>query len=220
MTKSLNKIAKKVKWSSEMDAEMNRLYPEITAAQVALLLKVSVDAIYVRAGTLGLKKSENFKSSPAACRLRRGDNVGAKSRFSKGHSPFNKGVTGWSAPGTEATRFKPGSKPFNYLPVGSTRKTKDGYLQIKMTDTGYPPKDWRGLHVVIWERMHGCPIPSTHILTFRNANKECISIANMALVSRVDHMKKYTLHNYPEEIFDLIHIKGRLTQQINRKKTV
>ncbi|EMM6737362.1 HNH endonuclease, partial [Pseudomonas aeruginosa] len=43
-----------------------------------------------------------------------------------------------------ATRFKKGQKPHTWLPVGSTRISADGYLQRKISDTGYPPRDWKG----------------------------------------------------------------------------
>ncbi|MCS8378253.1 HNH endonuclease, partial [Pseudomonas aeruginosa] len=60
-----------------------------------------------------------------------------------------------------ATRFKKGQKPHTWLPVGSTRISADGYLQRKISDTGYPPRDWKGIHILLWEEHFG-PIPTGH----------------------------------------------------------
>lgn len=100
----------------------------------------SESAVYGRAAILGLKKSETYLAGPDACRLRRGDNVGASCRFLPGHVPANKGLRrpGF-APGRMAqTQFKPGARPHTWKPIGSTRLSKDGYVQRKVSDTGYP----------------------------------------------------------------------------------
>jgi hypothetical protein len=41
---------------------------------------------------MGLRKSAEYLAGPEACRLQRGDSVGARTRFSAGHVPANKGL--------------------------------------------------------------------------------------------------------------------------------
>ena len=53
-------------------------------------------------------------------------------------------------------RFKPGNRPWTHRPVGAQRITKDGYLQRKVSDTGYTPRDWTGEHILMWEAVL-CP---------------------------------------------------------------
>src|SRR2546423_1457632 len=86
-------------WNPEDDVLLRRLYPDVSTPDLAQRLRRTVNAIYARAEILGLRKSAVYLASPAACRLRRGDHVGAPFYFPKGHVPANKGLRrpGWSA---------------------------------------------------------------------------------------------------------------------------
>jgi hypothetical protein len=64
-------------WSAEDDAIMRERYPHESTKAVASALGRSVSATYNRADILGLCKTEEYLASPEACRLRRGDNIGA-----------------------------------------------------------------------------------------------------------------------------------------------
>lgn len=184
----------------------------------------SVSAIYGRAAALGLHKSAEYLTSPDACRLRRGDQVGASSRFLRGHVPANKGLRrpGWSPGRMAETQFKPGVKPRTWKPIGSTRFTKDGYLQRKVSDTGYPPRDWVGEHTLLWEKAHG-PIPKGHALVFKdrnkgNRNKGNIYLDNLELITRRELMRRNTIHNYPPELADVIRLGAALKRQLRRRR--
>ena len=93
-------------WTKDQDDLMRENYPHKPMSELIQILDKSASAIYNRANTLGLAKTAEYLASPYACRLRRGDNVGAKSRFNKGNPPWNKGMKGWAAEGTEKTRFQ------------------------------------------------------------------------------------------------------------------
>jgi hypothetical protein len=86
-------------------------YPHCTTAKLAKKLKRSITSVYQRAQLSGLHKSELYLASPDACRLRRGDNVGATHRFLPGHAPANKGLRrpGW-APGRMAQTVPTGQQ--------------------------------------------------------------------------------------------------------------
>lgn len=109
--------------------------------------------------------------------LRGAPNTG---RFRPGHVPANKGRKGWSAPGTEATRFKKGSIPANRRPLYSERwthnKQKKPILEIKVPEpnpyTGAETR-WIRKAVWTWTREHG-PVPPGHaILTLDGDEANC-----------------------------------------------
>lgn len=215
MTKSLNKIAKKVKWSPEMDAVMTLRYPEVKSALIAEQLSVSLCSVYNRAATLGIEKSAAFKASPAACRLRRGDEVGKAFRFKKGQVPPNKGVKGINYPGMVATQFTKGEKPANYKPVGSTRIcSKDGYVLIKMAEGMF---QWKLLHRVVWQRMNG-PIPKGFLVSFIDRTPLNWKITNLTLITKKQNALRNSIHNYGIEIAQIYQLKGAITRQINKQK--
>ena len=147
----------------------------------------------------------------------RGIVSGRTGRFENGHVPHNKGKKGWCAGGNSVkTRFKKGSRPQTWVPVGSERITKDGILQRKISDTGYPPKDWRSVHSLLWEEHHG-PIPKGYIVVFKNGDRTKICIENLELISRAENMRRNTIHNLPPALADVCRIRGVLNRRINEK---
>jgi len=108
--------------------------------------------------------------------------TGRTGQFPKGLTPWNKGMKGLSFPGMEATQFKPGNVPHTWVPIGSERITKDGYIQVKIQD-GKKQKNWRGKHILIWEAANG-PLPEGHAIIFGDGNKRNFDPANLLLVSR------------------------------------
>lgn len=101
-------------------------------------------------------------------------------QFKKGHVPFNKGKKGVG--GWEPTQFKKGNKPANWVPIGTERLSKDGYIEVKIAD-GKLNKNWRGKHIVIWEETNG-PLPKGHAVIFGDGNSRNFDPNNLILVSR------------------------------------
>jgi hypothetical protein len=186
-------------------------YPHVKGSLIAATLGVSLDDVYRMAKKLGLGKSDEFFAGPDSGRT---TGIRGKSqRFPKGSVPWNKGMKGLQMGGVE-TQFKPGSKPGNWLPVGSHRYSKEGYLQRKVTDTGYPPRDWVGVHILLWTEANG-PVPDGHAVSFKDGDKEHVLIENLELISRRDLMARNSVHNLPEELKGVIRIKAALTRKIN-----
>jgi len=158
-------------WSKADDAAMRRTYPHTSTAVLARQLRRTYSAICARAKLLGLHKSAAYLASPDACRLRRGDHVGARFRFQKGHVPANKGLRrpGWSAGRMGETQFKKGVAPRNNMPIGSTRLI-EGYVFRKVSDVAHVAYtvNWKAEHVLIWERAHG-PVPRGTCSSFETA---------------------------------------------------
>jgi len=103
--------------------------------------------------------------------------------FSKGHSPHNKGLKGICAQGSEKGWFKKGHTPKNHRPVGSERVSIDGYVYIKIKESG----TWVLKHVYTYEKHHG-PIPQGMIVTFKDGNRQNCNIENLLLMNRSESM--------------------------------
>ncbi len=207
-------------WSSDDLALLAALYPHLPTSKVAEKLGRTVCAVNGAAFGAGLKKTAERLQD--AGRIQAGQQTPAMvgSRFKAGHQTWNAGMKGWAAAGTEATRFKPGCKPQTWKPVGTLRLSKDGYLQRKVTDTGYSPKDWQSVHSIIWAETHGA-VPAGHVVVFKPGKKTtdeaAIHVADLECLSRADLMRRNSYHtNYPPEVAQLVQLRGALTRQINK----
>lgn len=174
-------------WSPGDDGVLRERYPDMPTQRLATLLGRTLSSVYGRASVLGLCKSEAFRASPDACRLRRGDNVGAEFRFKKGQAPPNKGVKhpkGWAPGRMRETQFAPGQIGHNWKPIGSTRLV-DGYSYTKVTDDRNVSwsRNWKATHVIRWEAENG-PIPEGHCLKSRDGNRLNVDPANWQLIAR------------------------------------
>ena len=99
-----------------------------------------------------------------------------------------------------------------WLPVGSTRVSADGYLQRKISDTGYP-RDWKSIHILLWEE-HVGPIPTGHCVCFKDNNKQNVVIDNLELITRAERMRRNSIHRYPPELKSAIRVISKLKRTI------
>lgn len=212
------------RWTAEEDARLRRLYPNTQTKRLARVFKRSTVRIYARANVLGLHKSAAYLASADACRLRRGDNVGAAYRFPKGHVPANKGLRrpGWAPGRMRETQFKKGNLTGaanrNWVPVGTEVLDPDGYRKRKVSSDHTVPsrRNWKFVHVIVWEKKHG-PVPPGHAVAFRNGDKSDIRLGNLELLSREDLMRRNTVHRLPKELRDLVMLRAAVVRQIRRK---
>lgn len=211
-------------WSSSDDALLTARYPHERTTKIASDLGRSLPATYNRARLLGLSKSAEYLASDDACRLRRGDNVGAKTRFQKGHVPANKGARrpGFSPGRMKETQFKKGERNGVarrlYKPIGTERVSKDGYLERKVNDALPLQRRWRAVHLLLWEAEHG-PIPRGHAVVFRNGDKSDIRLDNLECISRRELMARNSVHNLPKPLVETIQLLGAVNRQIRRKES-
>ncbi len=217
-------------WTAAQDQVLLARYPDEPASAVADALGLTVAQVHRRANRLGVRKSETFFDSDRSGRVQRGrtDPRLVANQFPKGHVPANKGLRrpGW-APGRMAeTQFKKGSMSgaaqHNYVPIGTERISKDGYLERKVTDDHpVPARRWVAVHRLVWEATHG-PVPPGHAVAFlpgrRTADASAITLDAIELVSRRELMRRNSYHtNYPKEVAQLIQLKGALNRKINRR---
>jgi hypothetical protein len=221
MTKSKGILGPRAVWTDEQLELLRQLYPKFKSEDVATMIGHTLDSVYRKAHALGLAKTEEYLESPAACRMRRGERVGAAYQFLKGHAPWNKGKKGVMTGGSE-TRFKAGQQPSNTLPIGSLKYDKSGVLLQKFSDApGNNSKRWRGVHELVWVAANG-PLPPKHIVVFKPGMRtnvfDEITIDRVECISLAENMKRNTVHNMPRELVDLVRLRAVLTRSINKKE--
>lgn len=219
MTKSRGLRKPRVDWKPEQIEAVRTRYPNEKTENIAKDIGADLGRVFRLAKRLGLSKTPEYLASPDACRLRRDSSCGAPYRYPKGHAPANKGKKspGYAAGRMAETQFKKGNKPHTWRPIGTDRITKDGYLQVKLRDTGSTRHDYVPIHHLVWE-LHRGAIPPKHHIAFKDRDKTNITIENLELVSFRDMMKRNTLHNYPKEIAQLVQLRGVVQRKINRRQ--
>lgn len=216
----ITKAKKRRPWTPTEKGLLLVLYPELPTKWIAEILRRPFYQVYQQAAKLGLHKSDAYNDSPFACRLRRGDNVGAPHRFPKGHVPSNKGLRrpGWHRGRMRETQFKKGQRRPDTGQIGDTR-LMEGYVLVKVAMVSNVPYtvNWKLLHVLNWERDNGRELPAGHALAFRDGNRQNVDPANLELVSRAELMRRNSYHRYPKEIARLVQLRGALNRQINKR---
>lgn len=134
---------------------------------------------------------------------RRGWVTGRSGRFEKGHVP----AANARPKGPNKTSFKKGQMPHNWKPVGSTRLSKDGYLEKKVKE----PKTWRQVHVMEWEKANG-KVPAGFCLRFKDGDKTNITLDNLELTSRNVNLQLNRLHyeSQPDPLKPIVKTLGSL----------
>ena len=215
-------------WTAEQIKLFRKLYPHQPVPQTAAACGHTVTQCYGRAKKLGLSLSPEYRRAYLS---RCGNQLAAHSasivaRFPKGHVPLNKGLRrpGWYRGRMRETQFKKGQRPTNTVPVGAIIPNADGYLRVKVTNLPEGPgkrggssPNWKFLHRIIWEAAHG-PIPRGYRIWWKDGNHRNCSLANLELLSGKDHMKRTTIHNWPEPVRRVIQLAGALKRKINQRE--
>ena len=217
MTASRHLITPKKQWQPWELELMTELYPHVQAHVIAWFCNCQLGAVYSCATRLGLKKDAATVAEIAHENSLRPDHGGKRTRFQKGAVPVNKGLKGVCHPGSVPTQFRKGQKPHTWKPIG-TERLSDGYLQRKVTDTGYPPRNWAFVHVLVWQEHHGKQVPKGHAITFVDGNKQNLDPSNLKCVSRAELMSRNTIHRYPQPLKHAIRLVKKLERAINEKQ--
>lgn len=229
MTKSRNILSPRRFWTEAEVALLREHYPDRTGNAVAIMLGRPVKAIYQKAKELGLRKSEAFFASDLSGRVQRGkqDPRMRATQITPGTVPWNKGLKGVVGvqEACRATQFKkgrPAEESRNYKPIGSLRITRDGILERKVTDDPsiYPARRWTSVARLVWEKANG-PIPAGHLVRFKHGmatvQVDEITVDRIECVSRAEHMRTHTYHQYGPELASVVQLRGAITRQINKR---
>lgn len=215
---------KRRRWTAREVALVRELYPHMATAKIARQLGRTVWMVYNTAWKFGLRKTAEYLASPDACRLRRGDHVGARTCFQKGHVPANKGLRrpGWGPGRMKETQFRKGERRgvavLVYKAIGTERVSKDGYLERKVNDDLPLQRRWRAVHLIEWEKANG-PLPRGFAVSFVNGDKTDRRLENLTLISRADLCRRNSIHNLPPEIKGAITMLGALKRRIRREES-
>ncbi|MDR5797209.1 HNH endonuclease signature motif containing protein [Caballeronia sp. LZ008] len=215
-------------WTDEQIAQLTNGYPHRETSALAREIGRPLESVYRKAAELGLKKSPAYMASDLSGRITRGrtDARMVATQFKKGQQSWNKGVKGicGTHENCRRTQFKKGSMSgaaqHNYVPIGSERLSKDGYLERKVTDDHpVPARRWVGVHRLVWEAANG-PIPPGHVVCFlpgrRTADAARITLDALELVSRAELARRNHPVTRDPELAKLVQLKGAITRQINR----
>lgn len=230
MTRSRGILAPRKPWTDAELAILRSRFPHEPTAIVAKSIGRSYGPVAQKAASLGITKSDAFYASDMSGRVKHGkqDPRMRDTQFKPGQKSWNKGVKGSTGlhENCRRTQFKKGSMSgaaqHNYVPIGSERISKDGYLERKVTDDHpVPARRWIGVHRLVWEEANG-PVPHGHAVAFlpgkRTTDATLITTDALELVSRGELMRRNSYHtNYPKEVAQLIQLKGALSRKINRR---
>lgn len=199
---------------------LRRHYADSLTADLAQVLDRPITQVYSRATKLGLAKSEAFRASDKSGRMLKGGALSVPTQFQPGMTPWNKGSHYVAGGRSAETRFKPGIRPHTWKPVGSYRVNADGYLEQKISDTGYPPRDWRGVHRLVWEAANG-PTPEGMVVVFKpgraSTDPTLVTLDAVECITRRELMARNTVHNLPKPLAELVQLRGVINRQINRR---
>lgn len=214
-------------WTAADDAALRARYQHEPTATLARDLGRSLPATYNRAYVMGLHKSTEYLSTPAACRTNGRQGMGT--RFEKGCTPANKGLRrpGWGPGRMKATQFKTGSRQGaaarNWRPIGTILTDTEGYQRIKVREArsgeayGFGNvRVWPLLQRHVWREAHGS-IPAGFVVCFKDGNKANCALGNLEVISRRDLMKRNSVHNLPKPLAETIQLLGALRRQINKR---
>lgn len=203
-------------WSDADLDILRRAYADTPTALLAARFDRSTACVSQKAGTLGLRKNAQFMASPESGRMAKGTTRGAASRFAKGHKTWNTGLRYTAGGRSGETRFEKGTKPHNWVPIGTLRVNTLGYLDRK-TGEGRGVRNWTAVHRLVWAEAHG-PVPAGYQVRFKpgrfSTELEAITPDALELVSLRDSMLRNSIHNLPAELVDVIHARAGLVKRI------
>ena len=221
-------ISKPFDWTPERDAELLRRYETESASDIAESMGCTMSVLYNRAWRIGAKKTSEWARKCTRERWEQGRLDGARAgHFQRGRMPHNKGVPAskWRrCEAGEATQFKPGEMPYNWVPVGTLRVTANGVLEIKVSEGGGKnsrQSGWKTYRKWLWEQHNG-PTPPGHVVRFKDGHATTdparISIDTIECIPASENMRRNSYHILlPADVAQLVQLRAVLTRKINRK---
>lgn len=188
-------------------------FPNEKTQALADELRLTYYQVANRAFNMGIRKSDEFKMSEHSGRHNLIEG-GKKSRFTKGHTPHNKGkkMPDDVYQKVKGTMWKPGHRPHNWKPDGTVLLRSDGYLYYKISDG-----NWILYHQKIWMDVNG-EIPKGSIVVFRDKNRMNCELNNLELITLTENIDRNTIRRYPEDVQQIIKLNAKLKRKINGKK--
>lgn len=214
-------------WTPEQGEILRRRYSNEPTSVLAEFFGRTERSVYQHALKLGLRKSADYLATIDSRRIQRGrtDPRMVATQFKSGQKAWNEGIKGicGTHENCRRTQFKKGhlagAAQRKYVPIGSYRISKDGYLEQKVNDDFPAQRRWVGVHRLIWEAANG-PIPPKHVVCFRSGRLtpilENITLDALELVHRGELARRNHPRSKSPELAKLVQLKGAITRQVNR----
>lgn len=201
-------------WTEQEIKFLTDNYSDMKTADIAEIMNRPIGGVNGKAYDLRLKKSFKYMKAMQEIESQKLINSGKRHQFKKGQTSHNKGkkMPAELYEKVKRTMFKPGHKPGNIKKVGAIRIDHEGYTYVKIADA-----DWRLKHRHVYENVNG-PVPENHVVIFKDNNMHNFDINNLQLISQKENMLRNTIHQYPEQIQELIKLKNKLKKKINEKQ--
>lgn len=201
-------------WTEQEIKFLTDNYSDMKTADIAAIMNRPIGGVNGKAYDLRLKKSFKHMKMLQEIESQKLINSGKRHQFKKGQPSHNKGkkMPAELYEKVKRTMFKPGHKPGNIKKVGAIRIDHEGYTYVKIADS-----DWRLKHRHVYENVNG-PVPENHVVIFKDNNMHNFDINNLQMISQKENMLRNTIHQYPEQIQELIKLKNKLKNKINAKQ--
>lgn len=102
-------------------------------------------------------------------------------------------------------------------PIGHERVNPQGYLERKVNNDEPRRRRYQLVHVLNWEAVNG-KIPAGHRLRFKDGDKTNVDASNLELVTRADVMRRNNVFQMPEEVRDVMVMRGMLNKAIRHRE--
>jgi hypothetical protein len=201
-------------WTDEEKRILEAMFPDHYTGDICKLLGRGYFGVACKAKQMGLEKSEAFKKMELGKQAERLKRDGVAHRWTKGTEPPNKGkkMPASVYKKVQGTMFKTGHLPHNTNYDGHERITIDGYVEVRIRAGKYVLK-----HRLIWEQVNG-PIPAGMLLVFKDKNPQHIAIDNLELITMADNMRRNSIHRFPPELKQAIHLVKKVNKLIHEKQ--
>lgn len=126
----------------------------------------------------------------------------------------------------EHTWFQKGHSNWNTKQLGSERVTKDGYIEVKISDKPCEGRrNWRSKQLLVYEKAHNCKVDTKkNCVIFLDGNNRNFDIDNLYLISRAENRVlncnwgKWDRHSGDSEIGMSAILKMRIIREIRKRK--
>lgn len=199
------------KYNQSIIDQICRLYPTTKTDVIARKFNMAAVTVYKIASDHNIRKSPEYMAKMHK-RTSQNLKLGAHTRFTPGHTPFNKGKKMPAETKAKLKFFDKGHVPHNIRPDFSERVSNDGYVEIKVPGKGFQLK-----HRYLWESIHGA-IPHGCIVTFIDGNKMNVKIENLQLITKRENMNRNNINRLPQELINVIKQNSKLKTHINAKQ--
>lgn len=209
--------------SNDQIQEIIKMYPDTPTSEIAKIFKKSVAHIYKTAQRYGIKKSLEFMNSASSGRILKGQRRSECTEWKKGHIPATKGKKQSDFIKTKegyervyVNRWKKGHKPHTTkydgcITLRRVRLKNDNiipYYFIRVSEN-----KWEFYHRYLWTQINGT-IPPGFNIVFKDGNTQNCNISNLECITNAELALRNSIHNFPENVKDLIYLKSSLKKVI------